>query len=240
MSNQQTINTVLAALEREPSVNLHTYPLRLDFSEGVLTLEGEVEDIAAKKRTLLAGAGVAGVDRIVDRIRLTPAERMQDGEIRDHVCNTLQAESLLSSCALSSIAKGKPETVRAGGPEPDGSIEVEVRDGVVILNGTVTSHSHKRLAGVLAWWVPGSTDVVNGIEIDPPEDDSADELVDAVRLVLEKDPFVNASQIRVTCDNYIVVLEGLVKNDVQRKMAEADAWYVFQVDGVVNLLEVEE
>jgi hypothetical protein len=25
------------------------------------------------------------------------------------------------------------------------------------------------LAGVLAWWVPGVRDVVDGIELDPPE-----------------------------------------------------------------------
>jgi osmotically-inducible protein OsmY len=36
-----------------------------------------------------------------------------------------------------------------------------------------------------------------------------------------------------------VTLEGLVKNESVRRLAEADAWYVFGVDGVTNRLQVE-
>ena len=67
-----------------------------------------------------------------------------------------------------------------------------------------------------------------------------DRTVRAVRLVLEKDPFVNASQIKVSCANDWVTLDGLVKNASVRHLAEADAWYVFGVDGVTNQLQVEE
>ncbi|MDD2310603.1 MAG: BON domain-containing protein, partial [Desulfuromonadaceae bacterium] len=121
-----------------------------------------------------------------------------------------------------------------------GSIDVEVRDGVVTLNGVVASLSAKRLAGVIAWWVPGCRDVVNGLEVSPPQEDNDDEVVDAVRLVLEKNPFIDATQIKISCRNYTVTLEGLVKSKAQRQMAEADAWYVFRVDQVVDLLQTEE
>ncbi len=110
----------------------------------------------------------------------------------------------------------------------------------MILNGRMGSLCHKRLAGVLAWWVPGSRDVVNGLEVVPPEEDSDDEVIDAVRLVLEKDPFIRADQIRVSCRDYRVTLEGLVPKPLEREMAEADAWYVFCVSDVINLLESEE
>jgi len=238
-TEEQIVNEVAAVLEREITVNLHRFPLHLTFADGILTMEGEVEHIMAKKRALEMAASVSGVTGIVDRLRLVPATRMEDGEIRDHVCTALLAENLLSSSAIWAIVKKKPEVVRET-DEAVGSIDVEVTDGVVILNGAVTSLSAKRLAGVLAWWVPGSRDVINGLEVSPPEEDNDDEVVDAVRLILEKDPFVNASQIRVCCGNYIVTLEGLVKNETQRLMAEADAWYVFRVDRVVNLLRVEE
>jgi osmotically-inducible protein OsmY len=117
-------------------------------------------------------------------------------------------------------------------------LEVEVTDGVVILNGMVESISHKRLAGVLAWWVPGSRDVVNGLELSPPMEDNDDEVVDAVRLVLEKDPLVNASQMKLRSSAGIVTLEGAVATENSRMAAEADAWYVFGVNGVVNKLMV--
>ena len=237
--NERMITEVAAALEREPSVNLHSFPVHLEFSDGVLTLEGEAEQITAKKKALEAAAAIPGVSGIVDRLRVVPALQMEDGAIRDHVCNALQAENLLSSCALWAMVKGKKELIREAAEGGDGSIDLEVHDGVVILNGTVPSLSAKRLAGVLAWWVPGSRDVVNGIEVAPPEEDNDDELVDAIRLVLEKNPFVNASQIRVKCRNYWVTLEGTAKSEIQRQMAEADCWYVFRVDRVTNLLQLE-
>lgn len=238
-SHERIIIEVGAALEREPAVNLHRFPLHLEFSDGSLTLEGEVERITTKKKALEVAAAVPGVTGIVDRLRIAPAQPMQDGEIRDHVCNALEAENLLSSCAVWAMVKGRPEVIRETDSGMEGSIDVEVNDGVVILNGAVPSLSAKRLAGVLAWWVPGTRDVVNGIEISPPEEDNDDEVVDAIRLVLEKDPFVNASQIRATCRNYRVTLEGIVKSETERRMAEVDCCYVFRVDGVENLLLVE-
>ena len=237
---ERIVNEVAAALEREKHVNLHNFPMQLEFDAGVLTIAGEVEHIMAKKRALEVAAAIPGVTGIVDRIRLAVAEPMADGEIRERVCKALLAEEMLGSCAIWAIIKGKSEVVREADQGVDGSIDVEVEDGVVILNGTVSSLTAKRLAGVLAWWVPGSRDVVNGIEEIPSEEDSADEIIDAVRLVLEKDPFVNASQIKVSCANDWVTLDGLVKNASVRQLAEADVWYVFGVDGVTNRLLVEE
>lgn len=236
---QQIVTAVGAALERETSVNLHRFPLFLSSEDGILTMEGEVEHIRAKKRALEVAAAAPGVAGIIDRLRLVPATRMEDGEIRDHVCSALLAENLLASTAVWAIVKGKPEVVRET-YTAIGSIDVEVTHGVVILNGAVSSLSAKRLAGVLAWWVPGSRDVVNGLEVSPPEEDNDDEVVDAVRLTLEKDPFVNAAQIRVGCRNFTVTLEGVVKSEAERHMAEADSWYVFRVDRVVNQLLVEQ
>jgi osmotically-inducible protein OsmY len=100
--------------------------------------------------------------------------------------------------------------------------------------------SHKRLAGVLAWWIPGSWDVINGLEVIPSQEDNDDEVTDAVRLVLEKDRFVEASQIRVSTQNYVGTLEGLVATETIKEMAEFDAWYVFRVNRVVNKLAVQE
>lgn len=236
--DERIVKEVAAALERENRVNFHGSPLYLQLENGILTMVGDVEHIMAKKRALEVAAAIPGISAIVDRIRLAPAARMGDGEIRDHVCTALLAENLLSSCALWAIVKGKPEVVRETDADV-GSIDVEVIDGVVTLNGTVPSLSAKRLAGVFAWWVPGSRDVVNGLEVSPPEEDNDDEVVDAVRLVLEKNPFIDASQIRVSCKNYVVTLEGLVISEAHRQMAEMDAWYVFRVDRVVNLLQKE-
>lgn len=240
ITEERIVKEVLASLEREPRVDLHHFQIRVEFSEGVLTLEGETGSIAAKKLGLELAAAVPGVTGIVDRLRVVQAEPMEDGAIRDHVCDALLQEPAFQDYTIRALVKDSPEAVREPTSEPDAFIEVEVGEGVVILNGRVRSLSHMRLAGVLAWWVPGSRDVVNGLEVDPPEEDNDDEVIDAVRLVLEKDPFVNASQIRATCRDYEVMLEGLVPKPLEKEMAEADAWYVFRVGKVINRIEVAE
>jgi osmotically-inducible protein OsmY len=241
MSNhEQTVKEVLAALEHDPRVDLHHDPVMARYNDGVLTLEGESPNIASKKIILEIAAAVTGVTGIVDRLRVTPAEAMEDGAIRDHVSDAILQEPVFQEYSIRVNVKNIWESVREAPGRPVGIIEIEVGDGIVTLNGRVGSLCHKRLAGVLAWWIPGSRDVVNGLEVDPPEEDNDDEVVDAVRLVLEKDPFVNASQIRVTCHDYAVTLEGLVPKPLEREMAEADAWYVFRVGNVINKIESSE
>jgi osmotically-inducible protein OsmY len=233
------LKEVGAALERETRINLHRCPIRLSFSGDDLVLEGETENIAAKKLALELAAAAVGVSRIVDRLRVAPAERMGDAEIRDHVCKVLIEEPALRNCIIRARLEDAMEILRRSAAEPAGDIRIEVEDGVVILNGRLPSLSHKRLAGVLAWWVPGSRDVINGLEEMPVEEDNDDEITDAVRLILEKDPFVDAGRIRVSTRNCVVTLEGLVPTQKVSEIAEFDAWYVFGVDKVVNRLVVE-
>lgn len=237
MSDADTVKVIRAALEREPRVHLHGNRIDIRCEGAVVTLEGEVDGIVAKKLSLELAGGVKGVSGIVDRLRLIPAEQMEDGAIRDHICDAFLEDLAFRDYGVRNLVKGEWEERRKssyGG----GRIDVDVADGVVTLNGNAGSLSHKRLAGVFAWWVPGSRDVINGLEVNPPMADDDFELADAVRLVLEKDPFVNASQIRVGCKNYVVTLDGLVSKPKDREMAEADAWYVFQVNSVVNRLQV--
>ena len=50
----------------------------------------------------------------------------------------------------------KVKPVRDAFDNARGAIEIEVKDGVVTLDGRVPGLASKRLAGVLAWWVPGA------------------------------------------------------------------------------------
>jgi len=145
----------------------------------------------------------------------------------------------LEHCLLHSRLPKQLQTHRHGIPEPIGTIVVEVSDGVVTLNGEVPSLSHKRLAGVLAWWVPGCRDVVNGLAEVPAQQDNDDELTDAVCLALEKDPFINATKTRVTSKDGVVTLTGLVPSETMKRMAERDAWFVLGVREVVNQIAVK-
>jgi osmotically-inducible protein OsmY len=229
---------VRAALASEARVDLHHHPIALDFDEGTLTMEGEVASVAAKKLALECTAPLPEVTGIIDRLHVTPAQRMSDGQIRDLVRDALLQEPALAEVTIREEVKGELLTVREPPERSRGEIRIMVADGIVTLSGEIPSLAHKRLAGVLAWWVPGSRDVINGLGVIPPEEDRDLEVTDAVRMVLEKDPFVEASQLRVTTRNAVVLLEGLVPTESERDMAECDAWYVFGVDKVQNEVEV--
>jgi len=234
----QILKVVRAAFERKPRINLHKYPVRMDFSEGVLTLEGEVEDVAAKKLSLELAIAVPGVTGIVDRLHVTPSTHMGDGAVIDAVRDALLHSPGLQNCTIQVKRKGTWKTVREATVAPHGVIQLSVTDGVVLLDDHVTSLIQKRLAGVLAWWVPGSRDVINGMEVVPLQEDSDEEIAKAVRLVLGKDPFVNGERIRVGVKKAMVTLEGDAPSAPQKEMAKFDAWYVFGVDKVDNRLEV--
>jgi osmotically-inducible protein OsmY len=239
-----TIQTILrkvqAALELEPYIDIHHHRLKVDIENGALVIEGEVGSVAAKKLALEHAAAVDGVRGVIDRLHVAPVERKGDGEILELLYHLLAEEPVLQRCILRVWHKGRWETRRKPDDESLGEIWIRVEDGIVTLNGSVISLSHKRLVGVLAWWTPGCRDVINGLEVVPPEEDRDDEITDAVRLVLEKDPVVQADQIAVSTHNNIVTLSGLVSTKEQKRRAESDTWCVFAVDKVVNNIAVQE
>jgi len=228
---------IRAALQSEPRFPIGA-EIHLNITDGALTIAGEVPDVAVKKMLLARAAAHPAVSGIIDRLRVAPASPMGDKEIRDHLCDSLLSEPALAEIAILERIVDKLVPLRRPPAARRGMITITVADGVVTLDGDVPGLAHKRLAGVLAWWVPGSRDVVNGLGVLPPEEDSDEEIEDAVRLALEKDPFVNASQIRVGVSNASVRLTGTVPTDSERHMAEFDAWYVFGVNRVENHITV--
>jgi hypothetical protein len=235
------LKSIQAAFEREPRINLHRQTIHLDLTEDhALILEGEVESVAAKKLALELAGATPEVRGVVDRLHVAPAEHKGDGAILDTLTSLLLGARDLQNCALGVLKQGQTIALQdARGEDASGDMLVSVKDGVVTLDGWVISLSHKRLAGVLAWWVPGCRDVVDALEVLPPEQDNDDEVTDALTLVLEMDPTIpNPGQIRVNTRNYVVTLEGLVGTETEKNRAEQDAWCLFGVDKVVNHLAV--
>jgi osmotically-inducible protein OsmY len=238
-AGQATARQVRAALEFDTGINLHRFPVDISVAGDAVVLEGEVESLAAKKLALGHAGGVPGIRGVVDRLRVSPSERRGDAAIRISVCNFVLAESEFANAALRVHDKGRLEVLREASGEWTNTVEVAVEDGVITLEGKVISLSHKRLAGVLAWWTPGCRDVINALEIDPPESDSDEEIVEALTLILEVDPEVDAGQLRARCAKSVVTLDGYVVDDLERRRAEFDAWAVFGVDRVVNHIALQ-
>jgi len=229
---------VRAALRSEPRLGptFHLKALQIE-PDGFVILDGQVPSVSAKKIALEKVAAIPGIMGIVDRLHVEPATRMGDDEIRVHVRDAMTQEPAFERLEIRECV-GRQVRLARGVPEgAHGNIDIEVQEGIVTLNGTMPGLTSKRLAGVMAWWVPAVRDVVNGVEVDPPEEDSPDMIEEAVRVALEKDPLVNASQIRVGVRNTWVRLTGAVAANAERDAAERDAWCILGVDNVLNEIE---
>jgi osmotically-inducible protein OsmY len=232
------LKQIQAAIEQDAHIDWQTQPITLRLDGGQLLLEGEVPDVGTKRLAVRAAAAIKEVARVEDRLRVSNGHPPGDGATRDAVCKLLLRDIDFQNCGVQARIKGQVEVQREASEDGSGSIEVAVADGVVTLTGQVISLSHKRLAGVLAWWARGCRDVANRLEVVPAEEDNDDEIADALRLVFESDPYVHADGIGIGCRDHVVTLEGIVATDGERRRAEFDAWYLFDVDKVVNRLEV--
>ncbi|MEW5888273.1 MAG: BON domain-containing protein [Pseudomonadota bacterium] len=239
MEDQEVIvKQMHAALEHEAHIDMQQKPIDIHIGNGTIALGGELPTIADKKRAARAAARVTGGYGVVDRICVTPAEHMGDGAIRDAVARLLLRDADFNNCTIRVHNKGAVETLHECVGDWCSRIDIAVEDGIVTLTGEVISLTHKRLAGALAWWVPGTRDVVNELAVRPREDDNDDEVTDAVRWLFETDPHVHAENISVKTRNFVVTLDGVVGSEAERRRAENDAWCVFGVDDVVNRIEV--
>lgn len=212
----KVINTIKARITEDLHIDLTKTPIHIKLEDNAVVMEGMVERIAHKKRALLIVMGLPGIDGVIDRLRVRPSIHMGDKEIAKHLMDALAEEPTIDASRIT----------------------FQIKDGVVDIEGVVPSLSHKRLVGLFAWWVPGSMDVINSLEVEPPEEDTDDEVTDAVKLALEKDRLVDASSILLGTKDWVVTLAGTVRSGPEKETAEDDAWYIWGVNDVVNMLRV--
>lgn len=230
MPDSATVRKIKAALERAKDVDLHHN--RIDVIGGSdVRLEGEVNSIVVKRRAQQVARQAADGAEVVDNLLVRVQRQRRDDELLQAVLDALASEPVFREFSV---------RARRGEPPPEGRdwIEVEVEGGRVRLYGAAWSLSHRRLAEVLTWWVPGTADVDNRIHVQPPERDNDAEITDAIRLVFDKDPSLDAQQIHVRTRDGEVHLQGAVTSEVNRRMADYDCWYVPGVHNVRNELQV--
>ena len=218
MPKKAPVKTLNAALTKELHIDLKKNPIHVRLEGGSIVIEGYVDTIARKKRAVYIAMGIEGSNGVVDRFRVIPSKKMTDKEIKKHIEDSLTEEPTLQTL----------------------KIEVEINCGVVDIEGEVPSLTHKRLSGVLSWWVPGVTDVINSLEVIPPEEDSDDEIIDAVKTVFEKDRIVDETSITVAAKDWVVTLTGTVAAEAEKQAAEDDVLYVWVVNDCVNKLKVSQ
>lgn len=134
---------VNVALDRDPRIGGEDVTARVE--DGVVVLEGTVGRLSSRWAAVATAGEVRGVERVVDRIVVSPAPR-GDRAITEDVRSALRRDPWLSAYELDPI----------------------VRDGVVFLRGDVSSAFEKTRAAAVAATVQGVRAVENRIDLVVP------------------------------------------------------------------------
>lgn len=228
----ETLEQIRAGLEYEPAINLHADEVDV-IEDDHIRLVGRVSNIEAKRKALRVARERGHTPRIQDDLRVCPPgeDPAGDGELADKVERNLGSDRDFADIPVARTAE-VPQSESGYG------VRVEASGGVVRLEGRVPSINHRRLAEVLCWWTPGATDVDNRVVVEPPEEDHDGEIAEALRLILERDPGLNADEIRAEVQDAEVTLYGRIAHQEQGERARRNCWYVPGVHEVHNRLEV--
>jgi len=238
MGRNEIANSVRSAFELDRWINPQRDQINIETLGGVVILTGEVADIAAKRRAYHVALEIPGVAGVDDRLTVKPSEPMGDDEILVHFRKMLMEDAVFSHYGVTTINhKGEKDVLRQLDGEA-GHFLLHVEEGIVYLEGKARALCDRRLAGVMAWWVPGSRNVINDLKVTPPEEDNDDQLKEAIVLALDADPFVDSQQVTVVCREGEVTLMGRVAVAEQVRLLEHDCWYVEGVKKVENSLEL--
>lgn len=188
----------------------------VDVQDGSVILRGRLPDIAEKRLAVNVVRLMKEVGSVRDQLRLLTANELTDRQIEMHI-----RDAWLQDTAIHELA-----------------LDVMVRDGVATLTGKLDNVEEKRLAGLCAWWVPGVADVENLIDVTVEQPFTEGDLVDSIRQALEKDVLVNEDLIGVSVRGSLVTLVGSANSEEERMAAEHDAYYVWGVKQVINLIEI--
>lgn len=208
---KQAVETVL-----QGEVRLRGRNIRVAVEEGRVDLLGEVPALAEKRLAVNLVRQLREVGEVRDKLRLPSANELSDRQISQHILDAFAQDRALNRRRF----------------------DARTMEGVVTLTGLTDNLEEKRLAGVLAWWVPGVADVDNQITVDPEQYGDDGDLIDSIRQIFEKDVLVDPSRIGVIAQNGEVTLIGTVHSADERMAAEHDAYYVWGVRSVHNRLEV--
>ena len=156
--------------------NVKAYQINVDTQGGVVTLTGTVPTAAARDRALEVARGTDGVTRVEDRLTVNAAGTVDErGEqaARDAAAKTEGAADRAGDAAAGAGAAVTDAGITAAVKtrllaDPDVAglrIDVDTKDKVVTLTGTVATAAQKTEAGSIARDTTGVASVTNNLKV---------------------------------------------------------------------------
>ena len=201
------------ALREDPRVE--SSHVDVSVNDGVVTLSGEVRNLAARKYAVLEAEKINGVRGVVDKLAAQPSVRF-DSDIASDI------HARFWDSPIPGLRQ----------------VQVDVVDGNVSLRGKLANWSERREAELLASEVRGVRQVNNELSIEYASNRSDDAIRDDVVATIKRDVYLVGLPIKVNVLDGVVALSGAVGNAYQRERATSAAW-VGNVKEVKNELAVE-
>jgi osmotically-inducible protein OsmY len=199
-----------------PSVNAEG--IGVTVSGGAATLAGHVGTYPEKEAALLAAARVHGVTTTVDRILVRHGHDVPDD----------------AELAREAMVVFDRQTVVV----PKDSVQVDVRDRVVTLRGSMDWHHQREAARRAVAALPGVSGVRNLITLQPsPGVTAADSKARIIAAPARHAPGF-AQRVEVAIDDGQVTLTGQVLTPAERRSAEQTAWFAPGVTAVDNQVKL--
>lgn len=176
-------------------------------ADGTVLLSGAVEseDERALAQRLARVAGVRSVD--ADALAVRPTG---DTDFRPGTAAVDIVRAVRDALALDP---------RVHVESPD-AISVSEKDGTVVLKGAVIGKAAKMAAGDDAGNVAGVSDVVNDLSVVEPDDLGDETLAALAAAALERDPYLDDTNLRVSAQDGAIELSGTVQTMFQSRIAE--------------------
>ncbi|MGN6445985.1 BON domain-containing protein [Amnibacterium sp.] len=214
IADHQIQRAVLEELEWTPALDVADVGVAVD--HGAVTLSGVVDSYRQRLAAERAALRVRGVSAVADDIRVRPdeADVLHDDELAAMVARAFRDDAEV----------------------PAEDIHIVVRDGVVVLTGTVETNAQRVVARKVVERLRGVRGLDSRIEL--VRRPSAADTQERIRAAIRRNAVVDANHVTVRVEGTTAILEGRVRSFAERRQAESAAWASPHVTVVDNRIVV--
>jgi hyperosmotically inducible protein len=242
ISDESLEEQVGVALKRDAALEGSDIQVK-SVNGGVVVLAGEAKTLSAHQRAIRDARAVPGVRQVASEIR--SPDSLGDAEIWEDGKQTGQGEGLQAAAGDAWITtKVKVQLMAEPGLSPL-AVNVDTRDGVVTLFGSVSTERLKERAAAQAKTVAGVKAVDNELQVVPEVaaervEAQDDKLREAVQQRLTSREALSDADIDVAVENGVARLTGTVASQSDRLTALTVARGTEGVDSVVDGLQLAQ